>query len=210
MTRAPSATPRYRGAPTHFPFSDAPPSASHVDWAAVISLRVALRRTPASSMSVTVNEARVATVVDRPRPLWLPMTGSSVMCVISVSLSARRASCSSEVECLVSVGIYGVVSSCEIGVLGRCGSVRIPNRRVPEPAIPHGFARRLLVFELPDQRALCIADRASEVRVFGDRHQLGTARQAGPQCDPLLFAAAVLQGDFDIHLTRIPPPQMWR
>lgn len=67
----------------------APPSESHVDWAAVISLRVVLRRTPARSMSVTVNEVRVATVVDPPMSAWLPITRSSVMCVITVSLSAR-------------------------------------------------------------------------------------------------------------------------
>lgn len=84
----------------------------------------------------------------------------------------------------------------------------MPDRGAPEPAVVHGFARRLLVFELPDQLTLCIAESASEVRVVGDRHELRTAGQRRPQCDPLLLAAAVLQGDFDIHLTRIPPPQM--
>lgn len=60
-----------------------------MDWAAVISLRVVLRRTPAGSMSVTVNEVRVATVVDPPMSAWLPITRSSVMCVMTVSLTAR-------------------------------------------------------------------------------------------------------------------------
>jgi hypothetical protein len=60
--------------------------------------RVVLRRTPARSMSVTVNEVRVATVVDPPMSAWLPITRSSVMCVMTVSLSARRS------ELLVGVG----------------------------------------------------------------------------------------------------------
>ena len=92
----------------------------------------------------------------------------------------------------------------------RCGRVGMPYRRVPEPAVVHRFALRLLVFELPDQLALCIAQSASEVGVLGDRHQLRTAGQARPQGDPLLLAAAVLQGDFDVHPTRIPPPQIGR
>jgi len=147
-------------------------------------LRVVLRRTPARSTSVTVNEVRVATVLDPPMSAWLPMTRSSVMCVMTVSLSARAS------EWLV--------------------GVRMPNRGAPEPAILHGFARRLLVFELPDQLSLCIAQSASEVRVVGDRHEWRTAGQRRPQCDALLLAAAILQGDVDIDLTGIPPPQMGR
>src|SRR6185295_12800379 len=134
--------------------------------------------------SVTVNEVRVAAVVDPPMSAWLPITRSSVMCVMTVSLSARGSE--------------------------RLVGVRMPNRRAPEPAILHGFPRRLLVFELPDQLTLCIVETASEVRVVGDRHELRTAGQGRPQCDPLLLAAAVLQGDVDIHLTGIPPPQMGR
>src|SRR5689334_10431137 len=94
----------------------APPSPSHIDSAAVISMRAVLRRTPARSMSVTVNDVRVATMVfDPPMSAWLPITRSSVMCVMTVSLSARAS------ELL--------------------GGVRMPNRRVPESAILHGFAR---------------------------------------------------------------------
>ena len=145
-----------------------------MDWAAVISLRVVLRLAPARSMSVTVNEVRVATVVDPPMSAWLPITRSSVMCVMTVSLSARG----SELLVVFEMPSAGVYLHCEFGDLGRCGSVRMPNRRAPEPAILHGFARRLLVFELPDQLTLCIAESASEVRVVGDRHELRTAGQA--------------------------------
>src|ERR1700704_5232180 len=67
--------------------SAAPPSESHVDWAAAVSLRLALGPTPALSISVTVNEARGAAGADPPISAWLPIARDSVMCVMTVSLS---------------------------------------------------------------------------------------------------------------------------
>jgi hypothetical protein len=48
----PSSRNNYADATTHV-LCRAPPSESHVDWAAAISFRRALRRTPARSMSLT-------------------------------------------------------------------------------------------------------------------------------------------------------------
>lgn len=44
------------------------------------------------------------------------------------------------------------------------------DRRAATPAPAHGVARRLLVFKLPDQLALCFADSAGDVRILGDRY----------------------------------------
>ena len=41
-----------------------------------------------------------------------------------------------------------------------------------------------------------------------DRYQRRKTGQARAQYDALFLAAAVLQADIDIHVTRIPPPQM--
>src|SRR6185369_13727196 len=71
-----------------------------------------------------------------------------------------------------------------------------PNRRTPEPAVVHRFARRLLVFELTNQLALGVIEATGDVRVLGNGYQLRKARQRGTQRDALLPAAAVLQGDF--------------
>ena len=82
------------------------------------------------------------------------------------------------------------------------------DRRAPEPAAVHRIVRRLLVFELPDQLALCIADCTGDVRVVRDRYQHLTAGKGCAQRDALLLAATVLQGDFYVHIIRIPPAKM--
>jgi len=85
---------------------------------------------------------------------------------------------------------------------------RVPNSGTAEPAIGHGFARRLLAFKLPDQLALRFTQSTVHIRVLSDRYQRRQAGQPHAQCDALFVAAAVLQRDIDIHFTRIPPPQM--
>src|ERR1700744_4017319 len=67
------------------------------------------------------------------------------------------------------------------------------DRRTAAPATAHGVARRLLVFKLPDQLALCFAESAGDVRVLSDRYKRRTTGQARTQSDALLFASAVLQ-----------------
>ncbi|PXX09309.1 hypothetical protein C8E89_106236 [Mycolicibacterium moriokaense] len=96
----------------------------------------------------------------------------------------------------------------DFGDLGLRGRARVPNRGTPEPAIVHGFARRFLVFKLSDQLALRISKSTGYIRVLSDRYQLRKAGQSRAQRDPLLITTAVLQGDIDIHIVRIPPPQM--
>jgi hypothetical protein len=54
---------------------------------------------------------------------------------------------------------------------------RVADRVVPELAIVHGFARRLLVFHLPDQLTPGFAKGAGDVAVFGDGHQRWVTRQ---------------------------------
>ena len=84
------------------------------------------------------------------------------------------------------------------------------DRRAAAPAAAHGVARRLLVFKLPDQLTLCVADSAGDVRVLSDRYQRRTAGQARAQSDALLLAAAVLQRDFHVNVPRIPSSQQVR
>ena len=43
--------------------------------------------------------------------------------------------------------------------------------RAPEPTVVHRIAGRLLLFELPNQLALCIAESTGDVRVVSDRYQ---------------------------------------
>jgi hypothetical protein len=54
---------------------------------------------------------------------------------------------------------------------------RVADRVVAELAIVHGFARRLLVFELPDQLMLGFVKGASDVAVVGDGHERRETRQ---------------------------------
>src|ERR1700758_1219532 len=136
-------------------FPIAPPSESHIDRAAIISLRPTLRRRPARRMSGTVNGMRAPAGADRPMSAWLPITRASVMCVMSVSQSARGS------ELLV--GSRKPRLRCEFGGPGSRGDM---SDRRAEPAVVHGFARRLLVFDLPNQRTLRIAQSAVDVRVF--------------------------------------------
>jgi hypothetical protein len=51
---------------------------------------------------------------------------------------------------------------------------------VPELSIVHGFARRLLVFELPDQLMLRFAKGAADVAVSGDGHERWETGQGRP------------------------------
>lgn len=67
-----------------------PPSDSHVDCAAAMSLRPAVRRTPARSTSWTVKYGPSAAGVDLPIAALLPTTRAWMTRVIRVSLSARR------------------------------------------------------------------------------------------------------------------------
>ena len=87
--------------------------------------------------------------------------------------------------------------------------ISVPYCRAPE-AVVHRFARRFLMFKLPDQLTLCFTKSTGEVRVLGYRNQRRKTGQARAQDDALFLAAAVAQGDIDIHVTRIPPPQMRR
>src|SRR5689334_24312664 len=93
----------------------------------------------------------------------------------------------------------------ESGDLERCGGDRMADRRAPEPAVVHRIVLRLLVFELPDQLALCIAESTGDVRVVRDRYQRWMAGEGCAQRDALLLAAAVLQADVYVHIIRIPP-----
>jgi hypothetical protein len=73
------------------PCSFAPPSESHVDCAAVKSLRRAARRLPARSTSWMVKYGTsVAAGVDVPMAATLPITRASMTRAITVSLSACR------------------------------------------------------------------------------------------------------------------------
>ena len=80
----------------------------------------------------------------------------------------------------------------------------VADRVVAELAIVHGFARRLLVFELPDQLMLGFVKGASDVAVVGDGHERRETRQGRSQRDALLLAAAVLQRDFEADVQRAP------
>src|SRR5258708_3671090 len=84
----------------------------------------------------------------------------------------------------------------------------VADRVVPELAIVHGFARRLLVFDLADQLMLGFVKGAGDVAVVGDCHERRETRQGRPQRDTLLPAAAVLQRDFQTDVMRVPPAQM--
>jgi hypothetical protein len=89
-----------------------------------------------------------------------------------------------------------------------CRGARAADRVVPELAIVHRFARRLLVFELPDQFMLGFVKGARDVRVVGDGHERWETRQGRSQRDALFPAAAVLQRDFKADVKRVPPAQM--
>lgn len=73
------------------------------------------------------------------------------------------------------------------GGLGPRGGIWVPDCRA-ELAVVHGYAHRLLVFDLPDQLALRITQRAGDIRVLGDRYERRKARQACTQYDTLLLA----------------------
>ena len=94
-----------------------------------------------------------------------------------------------------------------MAVLGPRGGIWVPDCRA-EPAVVHKYAHRLLVFDLPDQLALRITQRAGDIRVLGDRYERRKARQACTQYDTLLLAAAVLQRDVHLHISRMPPSQV--
>src|ERR1700739_1101014 len=179
------------GRATSFPI--APPSEAHIARAAIIPLRPILRCRPARRMSGTVNGMRAAAGADPPMSAWLPITRASVMCVMSVSLSARGG------ELLVRS--RKPLLRFEFGGPGSRGDM---SDRRTQPVVVHGLAPRLLVFDLPNQLTLRITQRAGDVRVFGDRYQRRKAGQARAQYDALLLAPAVLQGDDHVHITRIP------
>jgi hypothetical protein len=65
------------------------------------------------------------------------------------------------------------------------------------------------VFNLPDQLALRLTESTANVRVVSDRDHRRKTGQARAQRDTLLLATPVLQGDFHIDITRIPPPKVW-
>jgi len=98
--------------------------------------------------------------VDLPMAAWLPITRGSVMCVMLVSLSAR-------ITELVAVVVVSLTKS---GDRHRAEVTLMANRRAAAPAAAHGVPRRLLVFKLADQLALCFADGASDVRVLSNRY----------------------------------------
>jgi hypothetical protein len=47
----------------------------------------------------------------------------------------------------------------------------MPDRGAPKAAVVHGFSRRLLVFNLPNQLVLCFVEGAGQVRVISNRYQ---------------------------------------
>ncbi len=55
------------------------------------------------------------------------------------------------------------------GGLGPRGGIWVSDCRA-EPTVAHGYAHRLLVFDLPDQLALRITQRAGDIRVLGNRY----------------------------------------
>jgi len=93
------------------------------------------------------------------------------------------------------------------GGLGPRGGIWVPDCHAGL-AVVHGYAHRLLVFDLPDQLALRITPRASDIRVLGDRYERRKARQACTQHDTLLLAPAVPQRDVHLHISRMPPSQV--
>src|ERR1700757_1858310 len=92
------------------------------------------------------------------------------------------------------------------GGLGPHGAIWVPDCRA-EPAVVHGYAHRLLVFDLPDQLALRITQRASDTRVLGDRYERRKARQACTQYDTLLLRRGP-QPDVHLDISRMPPSQL--
>ena len=123
-------------------------SESHVDCAASISLRLAARRAPARNMFSSVKDGvSGAAEGDLPMAAWLSITRGSVVCVMIVSLSARRSEQPVRVSKLRRLGV-GLRST--LGAIGRRGRRRMTDRPAPEPAVAHGFAPGFLVFNLPD------------------------------------------------------------
>jgi hypothetical protein len=146
-----AGTSRLLGRDSPSPLS--PPSDSYVDCAATISVRLALRRARSRSTSLTVN-GMPGNRLGRPAHVgMLPITHSPVICVISVSLFAGG-------ELLIEFLNGG---------LGPHGAIWVSDCRA-EPAVVHGYAHRLLVFDLPDQLALRMTQRAGDIRVLGDRY----------------------------------------
>src|SRR5215212_5433197 len=84
----------------------------------------------------------------------------------------------------------------------------MPDGGLPKSAVIHGFFHRLPMMELADQLTLGFGERVVDVRVLSHRCQRLMARQSGAQCDPLLLAVAVLQGDIDNNITGVPPSQV--
>ena len=67
------------------------------------------------------------------------------------------------------------------------------DRRTVAMATAHRVMRRLLVFKLPNELALCVAESVGDVRVLGDGDHRRTAGQARAQSNALLLAAAIVQ-----------------
>jgi hypothetical protein len=57
--------------------------------------------------------------------------------------------------------------------LGLHGCARVPNRGKPKPAVIHGFARRLLVFKLPDQLTICFTQSTGYIRFSAPANSAG-------------------------------------
>src|ERR1700677_4427634 len=85
---------------------------------------------------------------------------------------------------------------------------RVADRVVPELAIVHRFACRLLVLDLPDQLMFGFVKGTRDVAVVGDGHERRVTWQGRSQRDALLLAAAVLQRDFEADVKRVPAGQM--
>ena len=54
----------------------------------------------------------------------------------------------------------------------------VPDGRAPEPAVIHRFARRLLVFKLPNQLALGFNEGTGDLRALSNSYQLRKGRAA--------------------------------
>lgn len=66
------------------------------------------------------------------------------------------------------------------GILPLPGCAGVSDRCAPEPVIVHGFARRLLMFELADEFTLRFTQRVVDIRVLSDCHQGWKAGQPRP------------------------------
>ncbi len=111
------------------PASSDPPSDSHVDCAAAMSLRPSVRRIPARNTSWTVRYGPSAAGVDLPIAALLPTTRAWMTRVIRASLSAHRS------------GPLVGVSYLADQVISNGVQERLPHPCPADPIVPAGVDR---------------------------------------------------------------------